>query len=136
MNSGTPGSCQRIWLIPAFIIALAAAASAWSLVRQTLSPTMPAPSGTPVAVTLTNGPVFYGRLADPTAGQIRLTEVYYVESFTDANGRRDNRLVNRRKNDWHAPDWMSIPVERIAMIEPLAADSRLGALIAQDKKAP
>lgn len=136
MNSGFLGNSQRIWLIPAFIIALAAIIMAFSMARQAMPVPKPAASGTMIAVTLTSGPVFYGRLLESTAGQIRLTEVYYVETFTNADGRRENRVVNRRKNDWHAPEWMSIPREHIAMIEPLAPESRLGALIAQEKKTP
>lgn len=133
MTSSNPERPQRLLLLPAFVIAIAAALATWGLLRER---PLPAANGTLVAVTLASGPIFYGRLADSTPGHLRLTEIYYVESVVDANGRRDNRLVNRKKNDWHAPDWMSIPLERVALVEPVAVESRLGALIAQERKAP
>ncbi len=123
-----------LWpLLLAAVVVIAAAVAAWSVVRDR---SMPVANGTMVAVTLASGPIFYGRLASSKSSYLNLTEIYYVESFTDANGRRDNRLINRKKNDWHAPDWMSIPLDRVALIEPVTPESRLGMLIAQERKTP
>lgn len=48
-------------------------------------------------------------------------------------GGIDNRLVNRQKADWHGPDWMSIPMEKVMFIEAVGARSRLAQLIGSDQ---
>ncbi len=89
-----------------------------------------------VAVSLANGPVYYGRLVEANSGFVKLDGVYYVQSFTNpANNQMENRVVNRAKTDWHGPSWMLIPRDRISLIEDVGASSRLAQLIAQEQQA-
>lgn len=97
----------------------------------------PGPVGGVYATTLVTGPVFYGRLVEAQPGYVKLADIYYVESFVaDPGGRRDNRLVSRQKNDWHGPESMVVPTEKILLMETIGAQSRLAKLIEQDKALP
>ena len=88
------------------------------------------------AVTLANGQVYYGTMTQAGGGYLRLKHVYYVQSVAQPNGGPSQfRLVNRQKNDWHAPDWMLIPTDKVLYIENVGAQSRLAGLIAQDQGA-
>ena len=86
------------------------------------------------AVTLANGQVYYGVMTAAGSGYVRLKQVYYVQSVAQSNGGPSQfRLVNRQKNDWHAPDWMLIPTSKVLYVENVSAQSRLASLIAQDQ---
>lgn len=87
-----------------------------------------------MAALLTNGQIHYGVFADLSAGELRLVNVYYVRTLTPSKGTPSNQLVNRSKADWHGPQWMSIPTDRIVFIEGIGETSRLAELIAQEKK--
>ncbi|RTL42112.1 MAG: hypothetical protein EKK53_12525 [Burkholderiales bacterium] len=118
-----------------WLAALALAVSAGVALRHDLG--SPLPPGTPdgawVAVTLVSGPVYYGRAVLTSPRQLTLDQVYYVQAEVDGQGvPRGNRLVRRERNDWHAPSRMAIPAERIAMVEPVGAGSRLMQLIQQE----
>ena len=91
--------------------------------------------GTPVSVLLVNGQVYYGELAEQSAGTLRLLNVYYVQTVSPQNANPpSNQLVNRAKTDWHGPQWMDIPIEKILLVEGIGPKSRLAELIAQEKK--
>jgi hypothetical protein len=67
---------------------------------------------------------------------VRLRDVYYVQSVVEAQGSApNNRLVNRHKTDWHAPETMIVPVDKMLMLEKVGAASRLAQLIEQDRAA-
>lgn len=88
------------------------------------------------SVQLVNGQVYYGSFVDAVAGHVRLKNVYYVQTVVESPGSaQSNRLVNRRKTDWHAPEWTSIPLDKVLMVEAVGAGSRLAQLIEQDQKA-
>ena len=88
------------------------------------------------AVTLVTGQVYYGTVAGIRAGQLRLSDVYYAQSTPSPGGAPAQfQLVSRRKNDWHGPTWMAIPLDRIQYVEDVAPASRLASLIAQDRAA-
>jgi len=118
-----------------WVAALSLAVSAGVAVRHDLGNPLPVgtPDGAWVAVTLVTGPVYYGRAVAATPRQLTLDQVYYVQPEVDAQGvPRGNRLVRRERNDWHAPARMAIPADRIAMVEPVGAGSRLQQLIQQE----
>ena len=122
-------------LAAAAVAAAALAALAWSGAGRERSLPDWGPVGTPVAVLLTNGQVYYGELAGRDAGHLRLVDVYYVQTVASADtGQPSNQLVNRSRADWHGPTWMSIPAERIVFVEGIGANSRLADLMAQEKK--
>jgi hypothetical protein len=82
---------------------------------------------------LVNGQIYYGELVDAGPRFVRLQNVYYVQVTTAAPGAAPtNRLVNRRRADWHAPTLTAIPVDKVLMIEAVGNASRLAELIKQD----
>ena len=93
------------------------------------------PPGGLYSVQLLNGQMFYGTLLASQPGAVKLGDVYYTQPFTQANGQPGNRVVSRKKNDWHGPHWQLIPLDRILQMEAVGAQSQLAALIAQDKAA-
>jgi hypothetical protein len=93
-------------------------------------------SGEYCSVLLSNGQIYYGLLKEVRTGHVRLTEVYYVQSVQRADGQRDNKLVNRQRNDWHSPLWQAIPLDKIVMIEAIGPDSAVAKLMLQDRAAP
>jgi len=87
------------------------------------------------SVLLMNGQIYYGTLLEVKPGYVKLGDVYYVQAYTQPNGQQGNRVVSRRKNDWHGPDWQALPTDKIVMMEAVGAASPLARLIQQDKAA-
>jgi hypothetical protein len=128
----------RTWLaiLAGVVAALALAAQAllaWQALN-TRALDLGAPGGL-YSVQLVNGQMFYGTLLESRAGAVKLGDVYYTQPFTQPNGQPGNRVVSRKKNDWHGPEWQLIPVERILQMEAVGEKSQLAVLIAQDKAA-
>lgn len=141
MRAGEKGSAALI----ALGIALGAllvgtqAARAWSDWRRVQAVAAPPTGGAGAlcSVTLINGQVYYGDCADSAPGYITLRDVYYVQVVpAQPGGQPGNRLVSRRKADWHAPQQMSIPLEKVMLVEAVAPNSRLADLVRQDRQAP
>lgn len=121
------------WGAAALALALVAVACAWQWwAGGALGGVV---AGERCAVTLVSGPVFYGVVQEARRGSLQLSDVYYVQTVQRADGQRDNKLVNRRRNDWHSPESMIIPLERIALVERMGARSEVSRLIEQDQKA-
>jgi hypothetical protein len=107
------------------------AALAW---RQHDRPAFePGPVGQRYAVQLANGQMFFGVLRQVGAAHVQLEDVYYVQPFTRQDGGQGIRLVSRQKNDWHGPQTLTIPADKVVTLELVGAQSQLAALIAQDK---
>lgn len=110
---------------------LAQAALDW---RATTAPALdPGPAGAMYSVQLVSGQVYYGTLLESRQGYVKLGDIYYTQAYTQADGQPGNRVVNRKKTDWHGPEAQVIPVEKILMIEVVGTQSPLAQLIAQDK---
>jgi hypothetical protein len=111
------------------------ALQAWQAWRANDADLGTGPIGSLHSVMLTNGQVYYGTLLDVARNRIVLGNVYYVEVATDPKtAERSNRLVSRRASDWHAPTRMSIPIDKIVIIELVGPDSRVAKGIEQDHK--
>jgi hypothetical protein len=105
--------------------------------RGALSNLRPLALGKLCSVLLVNGQIYYGVVAEAGRDFIRLSDVYYVRSgAAGADGAAQNQLVSRRKTDFHAPEWMEIPVEKIVFIEKVGDDSTVARLMAQDHQTP
>jgi hypothetical protein len=119
------------------LLAVAQAVQAWSAWQReasTLAASIPA--GALCSVQLVSGQVYHGELAGASARQLTLRDVYYVQTAVDpATNQPGNRLVNRRKADWHAPTLTTFPADKVLMIELVDPDSRLAKLVAEDRKA-
>ncbi len=135
------GSGLRAALLAALLLltllAIAQSALAWvAWQREHARPAWAGEApGTAVSVLLVNGQVYYGELAAQSAGTLRLVNVYYVQTVNAQNANQpSNQLVNRSKADWHGPQWMDIPTEKILLVEGIGPKSRLAELMAQEKK--
>lgn len=95
----------------------------------------PGATGQLYSVQLVTGQVYYGTLLESRPGFVRLGDVYYTQAYTQPNGQPGNRVVNRRKTDWHGPEAQLIPAEKILMMEVVGPQSQLARLIAQDRAA-
>lgn len=126
-----------VGLLLAAIVACALAAMAVAQWRHPAEPGLGGvASGDHCSVLLSNGQIYYGLLKEVRAGHIRLTDVYYVQSVQRADGQRDNKLVNRQRNDWHSPLWQVIPLDKVVMIEAIGPDSAVAKLMLQDRATP
>lgn len=95
----------------------------------------PGPTGALYSVQLVNGQMYYGVLAATGTGYVRLTDVYYIQSYQQPNGQPGNRVVNRKKNDWHSPGSQTIASDKILFMEEVGPQSQVARLIQQDKAA-
>jgi hypothetical protein len=93
----------------------------------------PGPLGALYGVQLVNGQVYYGILQEVKPAYIRLGDVYYIQSYQQPNGQPGNRVVSRRKNDWHGPEAQTIPTDKILTLDVVGPQSQLAKLIQQDK---
>jgi len=88
--------------------------------------------GSLYAVTIVGGPVFYGFLDRTTPDALVLSDVYYVQISSDAkSNQRVNKLVRRSDTDWHGPEKMSIPYDKVVMVELVGSTSVVAKLIAE-----
>jgi hypothetical protein len=82
------------------------------------------------AVLLTNGSVYFGKLAGYGGETPVLTEVYYVVTTTNTETKQtNNMLVKRGKQELHKPDRMYLNPRQILFVEPVGTDSRVAQLI-------
>ncbi|MTV38769.1 hypothetical protein [Duganella radicis] len=95
----------------------------------------PGPLGGLYSVQLANGQVYYGVLLEAKPAYIRLGDVYYIQTYQQPNGQPGNRVVSRRKNDWHGPESQTIPADKILTLDAVGPQSQLAKLIQQDKAA-
>lgn len=108
---------------------------AWGAVNRETGPPLPSTvaNGALCSVMLVNGQIYYGELAGANGRYISLRNVYYVQTLpSEPGGPPGNRLVSRRKADWHAPTLSSIPADKVLMIEAVGPDSKLAELVKQD----
>ncbi|MRW94607.1 hypothetical protein GJ699_32030 [Duganella sp. FT80W] len=101
--------------------------------RSTDQVIVPGPLGGLYSVQLVNGQVYYGVLLEARPAYLRLGEVYYIQSYQQPNGQPGNRVVSRRKNDWHGPDTQTIPADKILTLDAVGPQSQLARLIQQDQ---
>lgn len=86
------------------------------------------------AVFLANGQVFFGKIENAGADYPQLKDVFYVQTATSPETKQPVSILVKRGNEWHGPDYMYINSKQIVVIEPVAAGSRVAALIAEAKK--
>jgi hypothetical protein len=135
---GTPASGWRagIALLLAGVAAAALAVLALVSWREGGAPAFSAGAlGVRYGVQLQNGQMYYGLLREMGPRHLQLEDIYYVQAFTGADGRPANRVVSRQKNDWHGPQTITIPLDKVVTIEQVGDTSQLARLIEQDKTA-
>lgn len=85
------------------------------------------------AVLLTGGQVYYGKVAGFGTEHPVLTEIYYVQSQVNPETKAVSNILIQRGKEWHAPDRMYLNPAHIILVEPVAADSHVAKLIAEQK---
>lgn len=116
------------------IVAVSLAVMAWSSWLHERPNLGSIPTGGLTSISLVNGQVYYGIVQEIEPSFIKLSNVYYVQSSVQPNGQRDNKLVNRQKNDWHGPQWLLVPIDKVVMLEAVGPDSPVAKLIEKDKE--
>jgi hypothetical protein len=120
---------RLIVAIAAAVIVLAGACVLWRRCGQ-----VEAKSDTGYhAVLLTNGQVYYGKLAGLGTRFPVLTEVFYVQVGVDPATKESKSVLLKRGKEWHAPDRMILNARHIILVEPVTSRSKMAELIAQAK---
>jgi hypothetical protein len=133
-NGAISWKLVNIGLVLAALLVLSQAVQAWAIWHQAGKAAIDSiEAGQLCSVTLTNNQVYYGRFVAASGKYLRVREIYYVQSAVDpVTNQVSNRLVARHKADWHAPQWMVIPLDNVMFVESIGTGSRLAQLIAED----
>jgi hypothetical protein len=86
------------------------------------------------AVLLANNQVFFGKLEGFGSSSPILREVYYIRTVpAPEDPAKTTNVLVKRGQEWHAPDYMILNPNSIILVEPVAKDSKLAQLIAEQK---
>lgn len=85
------------------------------------------------AVLMSNGSVYFGKLDRLWSSYPMMTDVYYVQSISNADTQQTTNVLVKRGSELHAPDKMILNAENIVLIEPVSPGSRIAQLIAEQK---
>lgn len=101
--------------------------------RAPLQIAPPGPIGALHTVFLLGGQFFIGTLESVDHGTVILGDVFYLQSANNpvptlpsaanAPPQRGAQVIRRKDGDWHQPDRMAIPIDRILMMETVGRDS-------------
>lgn len=80
-------------------------------------------------VLLSNGAVYYGKLAGYGTPHPMLTDVFYILSKTDPNSKQVTNVLVKRGKELHGPDHMYLNASQIIFVEPVGPDSKVAQLI-------
>jgi hypothetical protein len=83
------------------------------------------------AVLLSNGSVYYGKLAGYGSGHPELTDVYYILSKTDPETKQVTNVLVKRGKELHGPDRMYLNARQIVFVEPVGPGSKVAQLISE-----
>ena len=81
------------------------------------------------AVLLSNGAVYYGKLAGYGTRHPMLTDVFYILSKTDPDTKQVTNVLVKRGKELHGPDRMYLNASQIVFAEPVGANSKVAQLI-------
>ena len=83
------------------------------------------------AVLLSNGAVYYGKLAGYGTKSPVLTNVFYILSRQDPNTKETSNILVKRGKELHGPDRMYLSPGSIVFVETVTAGSKVAKLIQQ-----
>ena len=78
---------------------------------------------------LSNGAVYYGKLADYGSRTPTLTDIFYIISKTDPTTKQVSNVLVKRGKELHGPDRMYLNASQIIFVEPVGPDSKVAQLI-------
>jgi len=81
------------------------------------------------AVLLSNGAVYYGKLAGYGTRYPTLTDVFYILSKTDPDSKQVTNVLVKRGKELHGPDRMYLNASQIIFVEPVGSNSKVAQLI-------
>ena len=84
-----------------------------------------------VAVFMTGGELFYGRIEGLGNPFPVLSNVFYIQSHQDPNTKEISNTLVKRGSEGHGPDRTFLNASQIIFIEPVGKGSRVANLIAQ-----
>jgi hypothetical protein len=82
-----------------------------------------------VAVAVTNGQAYYGKIEGRGPDYIELADVYYVTRKTDSKTGQTSNMPVRRGEEIHAPDRMILNSAHIVMLETVTPGSQIAKCI-------
>ncbi len=85
------------------------------------------------AVLLSNGSVYFGKLAGYGGPQPVLSEVYYIVSQTNPDTKQVSNVLVKRGKELHQPDRMYLSPNQILFVEPVGPSSKVANLIQESK---
>lgn len=88
------------------------------------------------AIVLSNGQSIFAHVDRVSAGQIELSDVFYIQSRMNPETKEvQNALIRRGKIEWHSPKKMLVNGRSILIMEPVDPESKVAKLIAEQKAA-
>jgi hypothetical protein len=121
------GLFRLVWLVAGLVLIVVGVLMVIEHVRGTNPETK---FTTPYqAVLLTNGSVYFGKLAGYGGPTPVLTQVYYVVTQTNTETKQTNSVLVKRGQELHKPDRMYLNPRQILFVEPVGTDSRVAQLI-------
>jgi hypothetical protein len=76
---------------------------------------------------------FFGKIENAGGTYPLLKDVYYIGRQALPDGKDVKNILIRRGNEWHRPEYMYLNSRHIAVIEPVAPNSRVAELIKEAK---
>ncbi|WP_309373184.1 hypothetical protein [Rhodoferax sp.] len=122
------------WIAPlaTVVIALALAVLAFQTIRSHDTPELTTPYQ---AIALMNGQVFFGRAEGLERDYVVLHDVFYIQSRQNPDTKQVSNVLIKRGGEAHAPDRMIVNRLQLLLIEPVAENSQIAKLIAEQNKA-
>lgn len=125
------GVVQAVWTITGIMVTVVAAMYiARTLRKKDVTFTTPYQ-----AVLLTNGSVYFGKLAGYGSPHPVLTEVYYIVSQQNNETKQVSNMLIRRGHELHEPDRMYLNPSQILFVEPVGPHSQVAQKIAAEQSA-
>jgi hypothetical protein len=122
---------QIVWTVAGLLVI---AAAAMFIVERTHGRNRNVEFPTPYqAVLLSNGSVYFGKLAGYGGPHPVLTEVYYIVSQTNPETKQVSNILVKRGKELHQPDRMYLSPNQILFVEPVGPGSKVAELIQQSK---
>ena len=85
------------------------------------------------AVQLNNGAAYFCRVEGLGMPYVVLKEIYYIQSRQNPETKQVTNILLKRGAEWWNPDRMIVNANNIVFIEPVATNSRVAELIAEEK---
>ena len=85
------------------------------------------------AVLLSNGSVYFGKLAGYGGASPVLSEVYYIVSQTDPETKKVSNVLVKRGKEMHQPDRMYLNPRQMLFVETVGPSSKVANLIQESK---